>query len=321
MAPNAAEEHQDSEDDRSEDQIAAWQKAFDYSHTEAMELIATQKANYSRQRVSDELWDLVRAEKEAQGWDRSVYEHELELATRTPSGVAATHQGRTLRAAQVRAVYVVKLDAALDTPEKIQEAAGAFSYGDDGEARFCHFDEVAKEKILDWPSAQQISCKPTFACIFGDARKDFSHDFIYPTLGRESTLPHFRARHDAWEFFPAQNQYPVWYFFYGSLAIRSVLCRRLDFPDPQQIVLKPASVVGGRMGTWAGKYRALIDGTSRIDGSAFQVVSEEQEDALRSYETDVYEVVRCTITMEGEEEEVEVQGCTFRFVDEEMILI
>jgi hypothetical protein len=64
--------------------------------------------------------------------------------------------------------------------------------------------------------------------------------------------------------------------------------------------------------TWAGKYQALVDGPlhAGVAGSAYEVASKENEDALRSYETDSYEVVRCTISMNGHS----VQGCTFRFV-------
>lgn len=51
---------------------------------------------------------------------------------------------------------------------------------------------------------------------------------------------------------------------------------------------------------------------SCIKGSAYQVISEEHEDALRKYETSAYEVVRCLIEMNS----VIVEGCTFRFVGE-----
>ena len=45
-------------------------------------------------------------------------------------------------------------------------------------------------------------------------------------------------------------------------------------------------------------------------GSAYQVSSKEHEDALRIYETENYEVVRCMIAMADEV----VHGLTFRFV-------
>ena len=52
--------------------------------------------------------------------------------------------------------------------------------------------------------------------------------------------------------------------------------------------------------------------TEEVRGSAYIVTSKEHEDALRLYETDKYEVVRCTIQFEGSA----VQGCTFRFVED-----
>lgn len=69
------------------------------------------------------------------------------------------------------------------------------------------------------------------------------------------------------------------------------------------------------METWGeGKYKALVDGpeTSSMKGSAYLVMSEEHEDALRKYETEAYEVVRCVIEMNS----TTVEGCTFRFVGE-----
>jgi hypothetical protein len=80
-------------------------------------------------------------------------------------------------------------------------------------------------------------------------------------------------------------------------------------------ILHKASATGGKIETWGkGKYKALVDGpeTSRIKGSAYQVMSEEHEDALRKYESEEYEVARCLIEMNS----TTVQGCTFRFVGE-----
>lgn len=53
--------------------------------------------------------------------------------------------------------------------------------------------------------------------------------------------------------------------------------------------------------TWACKYQALADGPPNacVEGSAYEVTSKEHEDAFRSYETDNYEVVRCTISIAG----------------------
>ncbi|KAF4628974.1 hypothetical protein G7Y89_g9178 [Cudoniella acicularis] len=50
------------------------------------------------------------------------------------------------------------------------------------------------------------------------------------------------------------------------------------------------------------KYLALVDEptTSRVDGPAYLVQTQEHEETLRDYETDNYEVVRCEIAMELE---------------------
>ena len=85
---------------------------------------------------------------------------------------------------------------------------------------------------------------------------------------------------------------------------------QLGLPEDPLPVLKPACITGGMLMIWDGKYTALVDGTSRVEGSAYLLVSSEHEDALRSYETDKYEVVRCAISIAGKE----ASGCTFRFV-------
>lgn len=55
----------------------------------------------------------------------------------------------------------------------------------------------------------------------------------------------------------------------------------------------------------------------RIEGWAYEVMSEEQEDALRVYETSRYEVIRVEIRMENGGQGRVVRGCSFRFVGEE----
>lgn len=66
------------------------------------------------------------------------------------------------------------------------------------------------------------------------------------------------------------------------------------------------------MKSWAGKYKALVDGppSARIQGHAYEVMSEDHEESLRAYETVRYEVVRCDIHIEGKGV---VRGLTFRF--------
>jgi hypothetical protein len=82
--------------------------------------------------------------------------------------------------------------------------------------------------------------------------------------------------------------------------------------------LDKASVRGGLIREWKGlsgsSYKALVNGLSDqvVNGHIFEVQSESQEMALRSYETARYEVVRCLVSTEDGKE---VQALTFRFVD------
>ncbi|KJK67323.1 AIG2-like family protein [Aspergillus parasiticus SU-1] len=123
--------------------------------------------------------------------------------------------------------------------------------------------------------------------------KHLSNYSMLPYLGADidPTLPHHRAQSMDQIFLPAQNQYPVWYFFYGTLTDPEILARKLSLPGLP--VLRRAMVKGGRIIMWGGKYNALIDGPSSsiVDGWAYEVRSEEEEEQLRYYETDQYEVV------------------------------
>jgi hypothetical protein len=68
--------------------------------------------------------------------------------------------------------------------------------------------------------------------------------------------------------------------------------------------------------TWKGKYNALVDAqdpSEALEEPAYLVKTEE-EDILRHFETDNYEVARCTIEiLDGGEA---IRGLTFRFVSE-----
>lgn len=100
-------------------------------------------------------------------------------------------------------------------------------------------------------------------------------------------------------------------------------------------VLIPATVAGGVVKKWRGKYNALLNcdgveqsyasgvdasglkimttnGMTCVDGWAYLVETEEHEEALRLYETENYEIVRCTISMEDRSDVV--KGLTFKFV-------
>jgi hypothetical protein len=221
---------------------------------------------------------------------------------------------------QARAIYIVKLSGPLSTPEDVRIAAGRATKpdriqgeGEHGDASFCIIYGLAKKAITKWLTTQGISFVPTFARVVQKAQKELSSVSIFPTLGVDSTLPQHHATDLGSIFKPAQEQYPVWYFFYGTLADSTVLSRQLCLPEDEFPVLFPAFVLNAKLEIWAGKYKALVDdpyAASPVYGSAYRVSSKEHEDALRMYETENYEMVRCKISIDGEV----VQGCTFRFI-------
>lgn len=213
----------------------------------------------------------------------------------------------------------MKLEGSLDCPLKVQHLTGAMELprvmrgtGDSGDADFCVVNGVAKAEILS--ALSQATFKPTFVRL-NMATKKLSGCSPAPTLGFEfePTLPQHRVDEANHVFYPAQDQYPVLYFFYGTLAEPAVLSNKLELSESP--VLRPATVQGGVLRTWGAKYRALVDGpvTAKIDGWVYDVASREHEEQLQLYETDQYEVVRCDIVLQDREM---TKGLTFRFIDE-----
>jgi hypothetical protein len=255
------------------------------------------------------------------------YEEAAELLqiSRTAKKPSASSQQTILSPAQTRTIYFLKLEGPISTPQKVQNVANLSTIpeshqgsGEEGDAVFCKVDGRTKKTIEDWSSTQtEINFRPLFVPE-GKAYKEFSPHSLYPTLGKDTTLPQYRPQDPhllgtAPSFGQAHDDFPVWYFFYGTLADIPKLQSLLLLPEEEQPVLYEASVIGGKVETWGnGKYNALVNGpeTRCVKGSAYQVMTEEHEDALRKYETSAYEVVRCLIKVGG----TTVEGCTFRFV-------
>jgi len=63
----------------SDSKITRWQLLFCYTRAEAISRIERHRNNFSRERISHEHWEMVRCAKEADGYDREAYEHEIEL--------------------------------------------------------------------------------------------------------------------------------------------------------------------------------------------------------------------------------------------------
>ena len=310
MAANVAE---DSESKPDEEELARWQHLFSYTYSEALEQITNQRNDYSRCKVSDDLWDLVKLRMEAQGYSREAYEHKLKTDGRLTTSISTS---------QTNATYLVLLQGVLDTPEKIQAAGKlpepphtvqASSETKIEESVFCRIDGNTKQALESWLSQHKSTFKPAFIRL-SKAEKDLSATSIHPTLGIESTLPQHRPSFLPKTFSPTplQDEYPVWYFFYGTLADSAILTRVLSLSEAEQPLLVPATISRGVVRKWRQKYNALVDGagTDYVHGSAYKVSTKEREEALLLYETEMYEVVRCGIVMESGV----VQGLTFRFV-------
>ena len=113
------------------------------------------------------------------------------------------------------------------------------------------------------------------------------------------------------------GEYPVPYFFYGSLVDPLLLVEMLALPSPA--VLKEAKVRGGQVMCWSGQQCVLIDACKKetVEGWVFVVENKEWEDKLLMHEGANYEVVRCKIEVKGEEAR---DGLTFRFCGERSTL-
>ncbi|KAI9669084.1 MAG: hypothetical protein M1831_000676 [Alyxoria varia] len=309
------------EEEPSTPTIEKWQNLFSYTADEAVSKIKAQRADVNRLRVSDDHWELVRDQKSAEGYDREAYEHALSRKPTRSTPTTATAQHHTAQSQRMR--YLFKLGGPVDTPEKVREVLGKEdtllvrtglndNEDDPTTSQFCELRASEKDKVLDHLSKFQYT--PTLVPL-RVAAKDLSSRSIHPTLGLDSTLPQHRLSSAATTNIatPHQNEYPLWYFFYGTLIDTEKLYRLCGSVTGPLI---PASVGRGAIKTWAGRFKALLDAPdgeedSRVVGAAYLVMSEEHEYTLRVNETDNYEVVRCEIRFEGSGEVK--RGCTFRF--------
>lgn len=113
---------------------------------------------------------------------------------------------------------------------------------------------------------------------------------------RNIMLEKFRA--DVEPSLPPYTYTPMPFFFYGSLTdplrLQEVL-RLAALP-----VFQPASVQCYKIMLW-GQYPALVRGqiNNHVDGMAFVVETEEQENMLKYYETDAYRIEGTRISVDG----------------------
>ena len=153
--------------------------------------------------------------------------------------------------------FILKLEGPLASPQKIQEIATLSSptlsqgVGEDSETTFCEMDRLTRHRVSRYLAKNHPGFRPTFIRL-AKAKKDLSADSITPFLGLETTLPQYRPHEYAPEQIkPAQAEYPVWYFFYGTLTSPNIRSKQLNFePSVCDEQYRPAHVAGGRLRTW-----------------------------------------------------------------------
>ncbi|KAI4159519.1 MAG: hypothetical protein LQ342_006520 [Letrouitia transgressa] len=214
MAINATSDSQLDEDEPCAEDVSRWQRLFLYKYSEAKEKIEKHRSDLARERVSEDLWALLRPQ--FQGYDREAYEHKLTLMSSPSfSRMHSDQKSPKNSVSETHAFFLFRMEGPLEQANVIREALGSDSapefkhgWGEDGEASFCRVDSTGKAIIEQWLLQQRSSHRPIFVRE-SLGRKDLSGTSIYPFLGIDATLPQHRliALKSAPE--PQQNQYPV----------------------------------------------------------------------------------------------------------------
>jgi len=122
-----------------------------------------------------------------------------------------------------------------------------------------------------------------------------SHAERMVRAGKDPTMPQHRSSCSP------TTAFPMWYFFYGTLADPEVLAKVLETDDVPP--LEPAIVQGYKLGEM-GSYKVLEeveDSESEVAGWAFRVANEEDATKLAIYETSAYASVDVSIQLEAGE--------------------
>ena len=111
----------------------------------------------TRDRISDDHWDLIKDEKEAAGHDRESYEHSLQLKN------VFQGQSASIPHPDGGLVLLFRLGSLLDSAEKVQEVAGLDEppveqegWSERGPVKFVMVDEEAKGKLEEWLTQQSV---------------------------------------------------------------------------------------------------------------------------------------------------------------------
>ena len=145
--------------------MARWEKLFDLSDDQAVERIMDHRNNLARPHISDAHWDMIRSEKEAEGYDREACEYELGLQEKKAALLDL------LPAAEDSSVtYLIEMNSPLDSPEEVQQAAemetvpdvvSGYSVEESRPVRLCCVDGLAKTALLRWAAGEDGGFEPT----------------------------------------------------------------------------------------------------------------------------------------------------------------
>lgn len=295
--------------------IQRWSELFQLSHNDAESAIKTHLENLSRVQISDAQWEILKDSNIPPGHDKESYAYFLSLskAAKKPRSTGQNESCAPTTSGS-KTQYIFKLAPPFDTAAKIQIAASTtepprlLTDEETGEESFAVVD-AATRAVLE--SLAPPTTRLTFAVLQKPAEKNLSSYCGAPGLGVDGTLPQHRGVVE-----PRQDQYPVPYFFYGTLADPTVLSCVLGLET--EPVFRRARISYGKLGVWGGKYRALVDAgeEDEVQGRMYVVESREHEEYLRCFEGSAYEVVRCSILVGGEV----VKGLTFRFCGEGVVV-
>ena len=302
-----------------------WQHLFNLrTLSDAESAIETHRADLTRVRISDESWQTLRHSLEpiqTEGrvvyWDKEAYEFYLGMERR---GAPQSVEGTNEQAGISNGTWLIQMtwplgdvgivERLLERKVKVRNATAVER--EEREEMFVEVDGAERRLLQQW--ARTKGHGKAIVCVkINKAKKELSSVSRAPMLGVDASLPQWRLNEKE-AVWPKQDDYPVFYFFYGTLMQEGVLKRHLALHhvDTMRYVAY-AKVRRAKLRMWAGKYKALIDGepSDTIEGKAWLVQDEEQEDALRAFETKAYEVVRCEI--EILQSGGKVAGLTFRF--------
>ncbi|ATY63520.1 oxidoreductase domain containing [Cordyceps militaris] len=297
----------------SDSDVEHWRVLFQLTRAEAIEEITNWRLDLGRESLSQSAWETIKESKAASGFNKESYAYSLARGWRLkPQNITST--------AADNSMYLLRIQETLPSIRTVQDLLNTDKLNivsgldDDGKSvQFCYMTAQMKSLLLcNLALSNSLQFRPTFIQV-SIATKNLSDNSRYPTLGIDSTLPQHRPQSSTECFQPAQNEYPVPYFFYGTLADRTVLARVLGLSDENSITYKPAEVSGATMTMWANKYRGLVDSDQddTVEGVVYLVRSHEEEEALRIYATAKYEVVRCLIRLSSEPKS-RMAGLTFR---------